>query len=53
MMMSWYRIAIAAVAFGSVIAVMALFAYLLVFMILIWAGAFWWKSALVIADAIS
>jgi hypothetical protein len=28
-------------------------AFLLAFMILMWAGAFWWKSALLIADAIS
>jgi len=53
MMMSCYCIAISAVAFWCVIAVIVPFAFLLAFMIVIWAGACWWKSALLIADAIS
>jgi len=53
MMMSRYCRAISAVAFCCVIAVIAPVAFLLAFMILMWGGAFWWKSALLIADAIS
>jgi len=52
MIMSRYRIAISAVAFWCVIAVIAPFAFLLAFMILRWAGPCWWKSALLIANAI-
>jgi len=53
MMTSRYRIAISAVAFWSVIAVITPFPFLRAFMILMWAGACWWKSALMIADAIT
>jgi len=53
MMMSRYCRAISAVAFGCVIAEIAPLAFLLALMILMWAGAFLWKSALLIADAIS
>jgi len=52
-MMSRYWRPISAVAFVCVIAVFAPLALLLAFMILMWAGAFWWKCALLIADAIS
>jgi hypothetical protein len=53
MMMSLYRIAISAVAFWYMIAVITPFAFLLAFMILMWAGGYWWNSALLIADSIS
>ena len=53
MMMSRYRRAISGVAFWCVIAVIVPLAFLLAFMILMWAGAWWWNSALLIADAIS
>jgi len=53
MMRSQYRRAISAVAFWCVIAVMVPFAFLLAFMIQMWAAASWWNSALLIADAIS
>ena len=53
MMISQYRRAISAVAFWCVIAMIAPLAFLLALMILIWAGACWWKCALLIADAIS
>jgi len=52
-MMSRYCRAISAVAFGCVMAVIVPLAFLLAFMILMWAGAFWWKSAQLVADAIS
>ena len=53
MVMSRYCRAIAAVAFRCVMAVISPLASLLAFMISKWAGAFWWKSALLIAYAIS
>jgi len=53
MMMSQYCSAISAVALGCVIAVIAPLACVLQCMILMWAGAFCWKSALLIADDIS
>jgi len=52
MVMSRYYRAMSAVAFGCVIALIAPLALLLAFMILMWVGAFWLKSALLIADAI-
>ena len=52
MMMSWYHSAISAVAFWCVIPVIVPLAFLLGFMILLWAGACWLKSALLIADTI-
>jgi hypothetical protein len=53
MMGSPYVSAIAAVASGRVIAVIAPFAFSFAFMIPMWAGGSLWKSPLVIADAIS
>jgi len=53
MMMLRYCRAISALAFWYVIVVIALLAFLLAFMIRMWAGACRWKSALLIADAIS
>jgi len=53
MMMTWYQRAISAVAFWWVIAVIVPLAFLVAFMILMWAGACSWKSTLLIADAIS
>jgi len=52
-MISRYRRAISAVAFWCVIAVIVPFAFLLVFMIQTCAGACFWNSALLTADAIS
>jgi hypothetical protein len=53
MMMAQYHSAVSAVEFECVIPVITPLAFLLTFMILMWASAFWWKSALLIADAIS
>ena len=53
MMRSRYCWAISAVAFGCVIALIPPLACHLAFMTLLWAGAFWWKRTLLIADAIS
>jgi len=53
MMTSQYLSAIAAVAFWLVIAVIVTLEVLFGFMIRMWAGAFWWNSPLLIADAIS
>jgi len=53
MVMSWYHIVISTVVLFGMIAVIVPFALLLAFMILMWAGACGWKSALLIADAIS
>ena len=53
MMMSRYCSAISAVAVGFVNAVTPPLAFRLVFMILMWAGAFWWKCTPSIADVIS
>jgi len=53
MMTSRYSSAIAAIAFWSVIAVIAPFGFLLAFIIRMWAAVFWWRSPLLIADAIS
>jgi len=53
LIMSWYCIAISAIAFWCMIAVIAPLAFLLAFMILMWAGACWWKSTLLISDTIS
>ena len=53
MMTSRYISGIAAVAFWWVTAVIVPLAYLFVFIIRTWAGAFCWKSARLIADAIS
>jgi len=53
MMMSRLHRAISAVAFWCVTAVIAPLAFLLGFMILIWAGACWWESALLIAEGVS
>jgi len=52
-MTSLYASAIAAVVCWWVIAMIALFTFLYVFIIWMWAGAFRWESALLIADAIS
>jgi hypothetical protein len=52
MMTSRYSIAICAVAFWCVIAIIAPLAFLLVFIIPMWAEACWWNSALLIADPI-
>jgi len=48
-----YASAMATVAFWWVIPVIAPFAFLFMFMIRMWACAFWLKSDLLIADAIS
>ena len=53
MMMSRYWRATSVVTFGCVIAVISPRAVHLAFMILMWAGAFWWKSTLLIAHPIS
>jgi len=53
MMISRYCRGISAVAVHCVIAVIAPLAFHLAFMIVMWAGACWWKRALLIADGIS
>jgi len=53
MLILWYRRAISSVAFCCIIAIIEPLPFLLVFMILMWACAFWWKSALLIGDAMS
>jgi len=53
MMMSRYPRAIFAVAFWCLLVVIAPLAFFLAFMILMSARACWWKSALLIANAIS
>jgi len=53
MMTSWYRIAISAVAFWCMIAVIAPFALHLAFIVLLWAEACWSNSVVLITDAIS
>jgi len=53
MLMLWFCRAISAVQFRRVIAVIAPSAFPLVFMMVMWAGAFGWKSTLLISDAIS
>jgi len=52
MMMSRYHKAMSAVGFCWVIAVIAIFAFLLAFMIQMCAGIWWWKNIPFIADAI-
>jgi hypothetical protein len=53
MMTSHYNRAISAIAFRCVIAVMSPLVFLLGFMILMRATAYWWNSALLIADTTS
>jgi len=53
MMILQYSSALSAVAFRCAIAVIAHLTMLLAFMVLLWAMACWWKSPLLIADAIS